>query len=69
MIDYIPEFYKNHRQFQNSIEFYEINEFGLALESLVELADETEHYFSEEFWTELGRAANIIGMEMSGKQS
>ncbi len=63
MIDYIPEFYKNHRQFQNSIEFYGKNEFGLALESLVELADETEHYFSEEFWTELGKAANIMGMD------
>ncbi|SIR26708.1 hypothetical protein [Maribacter ulvicola] len=63
MIDYIPEFYKNQRQFQNSIEFYEKNEFGLALESLVELADETEHYFSEEFWTELAKSANMMEMD------
>lgn len=63
LIDYIPEFYKNHRQFQNSIEFYEKNEFGLVLESLIELADETEHYFSEEFWTELGKSASLMKMD------
>ena len=63
MIDYMPEFYKNHRQFKNCIEFFENNEFGLALESLVELADETEHYFSEEYWKELSKAADK--MEMS----
>ena len=62
MIYYIPEFYKNHKQFKNSIEFYEKKEFGLALESLVELTDETEHYFSQEFWTELSKAANTMEM-------
>ncbi|NQZ45405.1 MAG: hypothetical protein HRT65_13935 [Flavobacteriaceae bacterium] len=66
MIDYIPEFYKNHRQFQSSIEFYEVNELGLVLESLVELADETGHYFSEEFWTELGKAADIMRIDEVG---
>ena len=62
MIDYMPEFYKNHRQFKNCIEFFENNEFGLALESLVELADETEHYFSEEYWKELSKAADKMEM-------
>lgn len=58
LIDYMPGFYKSHRQFINAVEFLEHREWGLALDSLVELANETEHYFSEDFWLGLADAAD-----------
>lgn len=62
IIDYMPDFYKSHRQFINSVEFLEHNELELALDSLVELADETEHYFSEDFWLGLADSADKMGL-------
>ena len=62
MIDYMPEFYNSHRQFVNSVEYLDNREWGLALESLIELTSETEHYFSEEFWNGLADAADKMEM-------
>ena len=56
----MPEFYKTQRQFINCIEFLKNRECVLALESLIELADETGHYFSEAFWTELASSADKL---------
>ena len=58
LVDYMPDFYRTHRQFINCVEFLENRELELALDSLIELADETEHYFSEDFWLELADAAD-----------
>ncbi|WP_298486692.1 hypothetical protein [uncultured Maribacter sp.] len=63
IIEYMPKIYEEHRQFKNSKEFFEQNEFGLSLESLVELADETGHYFSEEFWDQLANSARKMKMD------
>lgn len=58
----LPEAYKTHPQFINCIEYLNNREFALALESLVELASETEHKFSKSFWQQLAEAANQMGL-------
>ncbi|MGX7687815.1 hypothetical protein ACWA1C_11670 [Flectobacillus roseus] len=65
LVDYMPEFYRTHRQFINCVEFLENREWELALDSLIELADETEHYFSEDFW--LGLADSAEKMNLTDK--
>lgn len=62
MVDYMPDFYKTQRQFINCVEFLENREWKLALDSLIELADETGHYFSEEFWLGLADSANKMNL-------
>lgn len=63
LIEYMPDEYTKQRQFVNCREYLEHNEFGLALDSLIELTSETEHYFSEEFWQELKKAAKEMDMK------
>jgi hypothetical protein len=58
LVVYMPDFYRAHRQFIDCTEFLEHHEWGLALDSLIQLAIETEHYFSEDFWLELAKAAD-----------
>jgi len=62
LIDYIPDFYKDQRQYINAGMFLDHCEWDLALDSLIELTDETGHYFSEEFWTELAGVANKLNL-------
>ena len=63
MVDYMPEYYQHHRQFENCVQYLEHGEPGLALESLIELTEETGHYFSEEFWLSLSDAASKMGLK------
>lgn len=58
LVAYMPDFYRTHIQFRNCTEYIENREWELALDSLIELADETEHYFSEEFWLGLANSAD-----------
>jgi len=60
--EYVPEFYRNSEQFKESIELLENNEWGLALETLIEMADESGHYFSESFWLDLATCADKMQM-------
>lgn len=62
LTEYIPERYKNDRQFVNFNEFIEHNDWGLALESLVELADESGHFFSDAFWLDISNCAGRMSM-------
>ena len=62
LVDYMPEFYRTHRQFIDCVDFLENREWELALDSLIELADETGHYFSEEFWVELANSADKMNL-------
>jgi hypothetical protein len=62
LVDYIPEFYKNQRQYLNATDYLKHGEWGLSLESLIELAVETGHYFSEEYWQRLADIANSMSM-------
>lgn len=59
----IPEFYNTQRQYKNFIEFLENNEYELCLESLLEICDETNHYFSTEYWNIIKEIANQIKKE------
>jgi len=63
IIDYIPDFYKDQRQCINASEFLSHHEWRLAMESLVELVDETDHYFSNEFWNKLFALASQLNLE------
>ena len=62
LVDYMPDFYRTHGQFINCVEFLENREWELALDSLIELAHETEHYFSEDFWLGLADSADKMNL-------
>jgi len=63
LVEYMPDEYTEQRQFINCKEYLKANELGLAVDSLIELTSETGHYFSEEFWQELKKAAKEMNME------
>lgn len=65
LVDYMPDFYRSNGQFINCVEFLENREWELALDSLIELATETGHYFSEAFW--LGLADSAEKMNLTDK--
>jgi hypothetical protein len=60
--EYIPDVHKDSKYFKDSKEFLRNNELGLALDSLVKMADESEHYFSETFWLDLANCADKMHM-------
>ena len=60
--EYVPEFYKNSGHFKESKDFLKQNEWGLALDMLIEMADESGHYFSEDFWLNLAICADKMQM-------
>ena len=62
LIDYLPAVYSNHRQLKNSNDFLQQNELGLALDSLLELTEETGHYFADKYWLDLADAADKMEM-------
>lgn len=62
LVDYIPDFYRSQRQFIHCLEFLEHREWELALDSLIELADESNHYFSEDFWIVLADSADKMNL-------
>lgn len=62
LIDYLPAVYNDHRQLKNSNDFLQQNELGLALDSLIELTEETGHYFSDKYWLDLADAADKMEM-------
>lgn len=60
--DCVPEFYNEHKQYVNYIEFLKNREWALAIDSLIELANETQHSFSEDFWLGLVNSSQEIGL-------
>jgi hypothetical protein len=62
LVDYIPDFYRSQRQFIHCLEFLEYREWELALDSLIELADESNHYFPEDFWLGLADSADKMNL-------
>lgn len=64
LVKHIPTSYISHRQFKNYTEFLENREWELALDSLIELANEsTEHSFPEALWLDLAEAANKMNLD------
>jgi hypothetical protein len=60
--EYVPEFYKVSENFKQSKDFLKHNEWGLALDNLIEMADGSGHYFSEDFWLNLATCADRMQM-------
>jgi hypothetical protein len=60
--EYVPEFYMDSEKFKESKDFLKHNEWGLALDTLIEMADESGHYFSEDFWFNLATCADKMQM-------
>jgi hypothetical protein len=67
IIEYMPDFYVGLQPFKNSVEFVERHELHLAAKSLIELADKTGHYFSEDFWSGLADATALLKMHKESK--
>jgi hypothetical protein len=53
----------SERQYKNCEEFLKYNEWALAFESLIELAEETEILFPDKFWIDLIEVAKKMKME------
>ena len=56
--EYVPEFYKDSQHFKESKNFLNQNKLGLSLDTLIEMAHESEHYFSDDFWLGLATCAD-----------
>lgn len=63
VLDYLPEHYSNERQVTSCKDYLKKNKFGLALESLIELPNDTNHYFSDLMWDALSQAALKMNMQ------
>ncbi|HEX2533311.1 MAG TPA: hypothetical protein VHK69_06225 [Chitinophagaceae bacterium] len=59
----IPEAIRMNRQFGYYFEYMQHYEFGLALDSLLELVDETGFLAPKEFWQYLYQAAETMRLE------
>jgi hypothetical protein len=62
LLAYMPNFYKTHQQYLNCVEYFEKKEWAIALDSLIELANESGHYFSEDYWLALANAADKMNL-------
>lgn len=62
LIDDLPEYYKSHELFEECIDFLEHRDWESALVRLMELAYESGHYFSDDFWIELANATSKMKM-------
>ncbi|HET6994704.1 MAG TPA: hypothetical protein VFI06_06965 [Chitinophagaceae bacterium] len=62
LVAYMPGVYNTHGQLISCFEYLDNKEWELALNSLIELANETGHYFSEDFWLELADSADKMGL-------
>jgi hypothetical protein len=61
-VDYMPDYYKTDIHFKKTIDFLEQHEWELALDTLIELASVSGHYFAEDFWLSLANSADKMSM-------
>ena len=59
-LNLIPDYYKVQPQFRRSVESLTQQEYEPALESLIELAMASGHYFSEAYWESLAQIADRL---------
>lgn len=59
----IPELHKASQYFKEYEVSLQHHEWGLALENLVDMADESGHYFPAHFWEDLIYCAEKMGMQ------
>lgn len=62
LMAHIPHSYQSHQQMVFCREFLENNEWELALDSLIEFTDETQHLFPDDFWEEMAEVATKMGL-------
>ena len=58
--NFVDKKYNSHRQKLAFDEYIKYYEFGLALDSLLEMVDETKEEFTNEFWLYLKEAAKLM---------
>lgn len=71
LIENTPENYYSESQYKNFIGFAEAGEYELALNSLIELSKETNHYFSNDYWNviiEIAEYLNLISVKKSAEK-
>lgn len=59
-LNLIPDFYRTQPQFTRSIESLVQHQYDQVLESLIELAVESGHYFSQYYWEALAEIADKL---------
>jgi hypothetical protein len=62
IVDYMPSFYAGSRYFSECTEALERGDLKLAARSLIRLAAESGHYFSEEYWETLADVADSLNI-------
>jgi hypothetical protein len=64
---FISDDLRLNRQYEAYCEFLEYKEFELALDSLVELINETEYSINNEYWHNLEKAAELMQLHDSAR--
>ncbi|MEN9346699.1 MAG: hypothetical protein RLZZ77_210 [Bacteroidota bacterium] len=60
VMDDIPDVYRTNALFIESEEFFYQQEWGVTIDSLIQLASDSGHFFSDHFWLGLADAAQKI---------
>ncbi len=66
VIDDVPEFYKTQEQFINCKKHLDNLEPDLALQCLINMANESGHFFANNFWNMLAKAADKMKLVAEG---
>lgn len=63
LLNSLYESFADKQYFQQSVEYNHQEEWGLAIESLIELGSSGSAQFTKEVWVELYQLANEIGLD------
>lgn len=63
LLNSLYESFADKQHFQQSVEYNRVDEWGLAIESLIELGSNGSAQFTKEGWVELYQLANEIGLD------
>jgi hypothetical protein len=66
LVDSLPDAYKTHQQYINCVEYVAHGEWELALDSLIELAEETGDHFSNQHWQGMADTAAKMNLTRAG---
>lgn len=63
VLDHLPDIHHNSLHFKDAKEYLDHREWGIALDSIIELASDSDHYFSAEHWNQLSLAATKMELD------
>ncbi|MCW2259688.1 MULTISPECIES: hypothetical protein [Sphingobacterium] len=63
LLNSLYESFSDKQYFQQSVEYNRVDEWGLAIESLIELGVTGPSHFTKEVWVELCKLASEIGLD------